>query len=138
MIVTNVANNILKCLFGQQSSVSLASTCYIGLSTTTPDSDGSNFTEPASTTGYLRSLLGNSSNSVTYLMATPSDGSTKNNNIIFFPEATEGWGTVTHFGIFSAKTGGTPIFWGALTASVAVPTGYIPIFRVGSLSVSLS
>ena len=139
MITTNTANTILKAFFGQTSSFSIASTCYIGLSTTTPKNDGSNFTEPAESAGYARTLLGTSNSSTGWIMDTPANNTIKNTNqIIFFPEATESWGTVTHFGLFSAKTGGTPVFWGALTASVAVPVGYIPIFRAGALSVTLT
>lgn len=138
MITINTANQILNCFFGRTNNVSLGSTCYIALSTTTPSADGSNFTEPASGTGYARVLIGNYSQTNTQLMTAASNGSISNtDNIIFFPEATSSWGTITHFGLFSAKTGGIPIMYGALSSSISVPSGYIPIFRAGALTVSL-
>ena len=58
MITRNTANKILEGFFGRQGNFSLASTCYIGLSTTTPDAAGSNFSEPSSSSGYARVMLG--------------------------------------------------------------------------------
>lgn len=138
MITTSTANSILNAFFGRQNQISLGSTCYIGLSTTTPANDGSNFTEPESDTGYARVLIGNSSQSGTQLMSAASGGSISNtDNIIFFPEALASWGTITYFGIFSSKSASTPIMFGALSTSISVPSGYIPIFRAGALTVSL-
>ena len=57
MITQNTANSILNAFFGRSQYASLASTCYIGLSTTTPDASGNNFTEPASETGYSKVRL---------------------------------------------------------------------------------
>lgn len=138
MITHNTANSILNAFFGRSSQISLASTCYIGLSTTTPTATGSDFTEPDIDNGYSRVLIGNYNQSNTQSMAAASEGSISNtNNIIFFPEATSSWGTITHFGIFNNKTGGIPIMWGTLSTSINVPAGYIPIFRAGALTVSL-
>ena len=129
MIVRSKANAILSGLFPNGSSGGT----YIGLSTTTPNENGGNFTEPTvgSTTGYKRAKV--------EVMGTPSDGQIQNTDIIFFPESLgDGWGTITHFGLFSAQTGGTPYFWGELTgSSVQIPAGYIPIFRADALIVGL-
>ena len=138
MITQNTANSILNAFFGRSQYASLASTCYIGLSTTTPDANGNNFTEPASETGYSKVLIGNYNQSNTMLMDAATEGTISNSsNIIFFPEATSTWGTISHFGIFTSKTATTPIMWGALSTSISVPSGYIPIFRAGALNVSL-
>ena len=138
MITQATANSILNAFFGRSQYATLAPTCYIGLSTTTPDAAGGNFTEPAPTTGYSRVLIGIYNQSNTLLMDAASGGTISNSsNIIFFPEATSAWGTITHFGIFSSKTGNTPIMWGALSTPISVPSGYIPIFRAGALNVTL-
>ena len=138
MITNATANSILNAFFGRTSQISLAPTCYIGLSTSTPTAAGDNFTEPSEANGYSKVLIGNNSQSNTLLMDAASGGSISNtNNIIFFPEATASWGTITHFGIFTSKTSTTPIMWGALTTPITVPSGYIPIFRAGALTVSL-
>lgn len=127
MIVRTKANDILNSLVKSGSSY-----YYIGLSTTTPDANGGNFTEPQSPTEYKRVSLDNK-------MGTASNAIIKNTDIIFFPEAeNSGWGTITHFGIFTAKTGGgTPIFWGELSSPVQIPQNYIPIFRAGKLQIGL-
>lgn len=138
MITQNTANSILNAFFGRQNTVSLAPSCYIGLSTTQPSVTGENFTEPAESTGYARAFLGNYNQSQTIMMDAASEGTISNgSNIIFFPEATATWGTISYFGIFTAKSGGKPIMWGALTTPISVPSGYIPIFRAGALNVSL-
>ncbi len=49
-----------------------------------------------------------------------------------FPEATGSWGTVTHFGILDAGTGGNLLFWGELTTPQAITTGDILRFPAGS------
>ena len=138
MITNATANSILNAFFGRTNQISLASTCYIGLSTTTPTATGDNFTEPSEANGYAKVLIGNYNQSNTMLMEAASGGSISNtNSIIFFPEALASWGTITHFGIFTSKSSSTPIMWGALSSSITVPSGYIPIFRAGALTVSL-
>lgn len=138
MITNATANSILNAFFGRTNQITLASTCYIGLSTTTPTATGDNFTEPSEANGYSKVLIGNYNQSNTMLMEAASGGSISNtNSIIFFPEALAGWGTITHFGIFTSKSSSTPIMWGALSTSITVPSGYIPIFRAGALTVSL-
>ena len=59
MITQPTANLILNAFFGRSNTLTLASTCYIGLSTTTPTETGENFTEPLEASGYEKTLLGN-------------------------------------------------------------------------------
>ena len=123
-IVRSKANEILNSLF--QKSY------YIGLSTTTPTVTGSNFTEPAASTGYKRIQLSN--------MGTASDGQIKTTDYIFMFEALSDVGTVTHFGIFTAlsvSTAPTPIFWGELNTPLEVTTGKVPLIRTGDLKIGL-
>ncbi len=138
MITQATANTILNAFFGKAQSINIASTCYIGLSTTQPTATGDNFTEPAALTGYSRTLIGMYNQGSTQMMDSASEGTISNgSNIIFFPEATATWGTISYFGIFTSKSDGKPIMWGALTTPISVPSGYIPIFRAGALNVSL-
>ena len=66
------------------------------------------------------------------------------NEIIMFPytgesdEAHSGYNApITHFGIFSQQTGGTPIFWGPLESSVTVGPNVIPVILKGKFEVTL-
>lgn len=114
------------------------SNCYIALSTTAPNADGTNFTEPSSAAGYARSIIGLSGTTATQVMSNPTAGASSNTSIIFFPEATASWGTVTHFGLYSSQTGGSLVLYGTLTNPIAVAANYVPLFRVGNFSLTLS
>lgn len=66
-------------------------------------------------------------------------GATSNNSAITFPAPTANWGTVTHFGIFDASSGGNLLIHGALTASKTVNNGdAAPSFAISALVVTLA
>ena len=148
MIIYSIANTLLNEFFARGDRSSLIPTsgaCYIGMSTTVPTVNDSgiitNFTEPASVTGYSRARLGLYDNEATWLMDAASKGSiTNGENYIFFDEAIfgqGGFGELTWFGLFSAQTGGNPILAGELTTPVTVPAGNVLIFRPKNLKVSM-
>ena len=148
MIIYSIANTLLNEFFarGDKSSLIPTSTaCYIGMSTTVPTVNNSgvitNFTEPASVTGYRRARLGLYNNENTWLMDAAKNGSiTNGSNFIFFDEATVGqggFGELKWFGLFSAQTDGNPILAGELTQAVTVPDGNVLIFRPNNLTVSM-
>lgn len=141
------ANSLLRVLCGKLST-SPYSSVYIGLSTTTPSRDGTNFTEPTGAS-YERQLLGSSSSSYLQKMGDPdADGGsiTNDNSIneyggkIFFPElgTNEAWGNITHIGLFSAKTDGTLIAYASLDSSITPTSGSIPMIPSESLTFSLT
>lgn len=129
----NVKSQILMSMTGKTNTISIASTCYIGLLKSV--SNGA--VEPDTAAGYGRAQLGHYQNAQGQAMGSPTNGKITNNQIIYFPEATDSWGTVTHFGLFTAVSGGTPFLWGALSEPVNIPAGYVPLFRVGKLSISI-
>ena len=63
-------------------------------------------------------------------------GATSNNAAITFPTTTAAWGTVTHFALFDAATGGNMLVQGALTTPRAIATGAATSFAAGSLAVT--
>lgn len=64
-------------------------------------------------------------------------GQTSNNAAITFPAPTANWGTVSHFGVFDAPTGGNLLFWAALSAPKSVNDGdAAPSFAAGALTVT--
>ena len=66
-----------------------------------------------------------------------SPSTTDNSGTISFPTATgDGWGTVTHFGIYDAATAGNLLYWADLTASKAVGAGDTASFAAGALTVT--
>lgn len=65
-----------------------------------------------------------------------SGGTIDNSSAITFPQATANWGTVTHFGIWDASSGGNLLVHGALTQSRTVNSGDTFEFAAGALDVT--
>lgn len=64
-----------------------------------------------------------------------TSGTTSNNATITFPAPTANWGSITHFGIYDASTGGNLLIHGALTTAKTVNNGdAAPSFAAAALS----
>lgn len=108
-------------------------TLYIGLSTTTPAEDGSNFTEPVGNNYSRVSTTGADWGAASGTApATKSTSTAKT-----FPTASGSWSTLTHFGLFTASSGGTPKWWGALGTPKAVAASDTASFAPGALVLKL-
>ena len=111
-LTTNYKNKIVDSLTGRKRYLfdSTSSKVYIGLSSTDP---GVVVTEPFETgNGYKRVLIGATSSSGQTdenlcKFDAASNGQASNNTEIYFPEAREKWGTLTHFCLFSSESGTT-------------------------------
>lgn len=66
--------------------------------------------------------------------ATTTNGTTANTASLQFPAATADWGTVTHFGIWDAATGGNLLIYAPLTAARTITNGTTPSFGAGALT----
>jgi hypothetical protein len=87
---------------------------------------------PPSDTNWAATQGGTSGNS------SGSGGQTSNAVAITYPAPTANWGTVTHFGIFDASSGGNLIVWDALTASKTINSGdAAPSFAAGALQIQV-
>lgn len=102
---------------------------YVGLSSTTPNKDGGNFSEPAKSTGYVRAKFGP--------LNTDKPAQIANKNIIFVFEALEDCGSITHVGLFKSETAPTPFLVARLTAPLTVGAGYVPLIRANRLVIGL-
>jgi hypothetical protein len=68
-----------------------------------------------------------------------TSGQTGNASIITFPAPSAAWGTVTHFGIYDAVTGGNLLIWDALTTPRAIANGDpAPTFQANALTITVS
>jgi hypothetical protein len=100
---------------------------YVALSTADPTDDGSGIAEPVGN-AYARKLHA----------AWARSGSTVDNTgVVEFAEATGSWGTVTHFALFDALSGGNMLGHGTLDTSRAIGNGDTPRFADGELDVTL-
>jgi hypothetical protein len=125
---------ILDELYGA-TALAAPATYWVALSTTTPTDTGTNFTEPSGN-GYAR--VSKTNDTAAWSAATAADPTVKANlSVITFPAATGSWGTVTHVGLFTVASGGTPVDWAALSASQAISSGTTASFAAGALTTSL-
>lgn len=102
---------------------------YVGLSSTTPAKDGSNFTEPSKDNGYTRAKFGTVNTSISAQIA--------NKDIIFIFEALADCGSMTHVGLFKSATTSTPFLVAQLTNALSVGEGYVPLIRANKLIIGL-
>lgn len=113
---------------------------YIGLLTAAP-SDAGGGTEVTGGS-YARVTYASSmanwagtQGSGTTVASSGTSGTTSNNNAITFPAPTANWGTITHWGMYDAVSGGNLLMWGALSASKTVNNGdAAPSFAAAQLS----
>jgi hypothetical protein len=104
-------------------------TVYVGLSTANPDEDASGLAEPSGN-GYARV-------DSTGVWGTAADGEITNDSVITFPEASGSWGTISHFALFDAESGGNMLAYGALSESKAVGSGDTARFSASALTITL-
>ena len=125
---------ILDHVFGR-TTFTAETGVHVALSTTTPTDAGGNFTEPVGS-GYTRVSADN--DKTTWSNATSGTSTVDNNIAVTFPQATgDGWGTVTHFGIYDTYAGGYLLGWGELTSPRSITDGDTPHFASGDLDISL-
>ncbi len=115
-------------VFRTKTDPAIPSKYYIGLSKTAPNLSGGNVSEPASSAGYTRVELTN--------LSAPTNGVVKNNANIDFVESTADWGTLTHYVIYDAKTGGNLLMYGPLTAKRTVEAATVMTIKAGGLTLS--
>jgi hypothetical protein len=135
-------NKLVDQLFRGQTAPT-TTTLYVGLLTAAP-SDSGGGTE-VSGGSYARvavtSSLANWAGTQTAGSTAASSGSggqTSNNVAITFPTPAATWGTVTHFGIYDATSGGNLMFWGALTIAKTINQADTVTFPAASLSVTFA
>lgn len=105
-------------------------TVYCALFTVTP-------TEAGVTPNFGGTeVSGGSYSRVAITFGAPSGGVVSNSSTTTFPTATASWGTVTHFAIIDASSGGNMLYFGALTTSKVVGINDIIEFLAGQLTVT--
>lgn len=100
------SGSILDKAFGGEN-FSPPSSYYVGLSTTTISSSGSNVTEPTGGKGYARVEVPNNKTYFTYA----STGSLVNASAIEFPTSSSSWGTIVDVFLADTSASGTGNIW---------------------------
>lgn len=104
-------------------------TIYLAVSTADPTDTGGGTAEPSGN-GYAR------------VATAASDWSRTGNvvdnaNELSFPEATGSWGTLTHFALYDAATGGNMIAHAAMDTSKAIAANETLRFPAGNITFTL-
>lgn len=109
---------------------SAAGSLFVGLSTGTLSAASSQVTTQAAYTGYTRVGVARSSAGW-----TSSTNQVSNAAAVTFPACTAGSETETDFtvGLITGTGAGDNLYWGALTATLAVSAGITPSFAIGAL-----
>ena len=113
--------------FTGTTSTSAPSAVYLGLSTGDLGDDNSG-TE----------LTGNNYSRKAITFASASSGSISSNAAVEFDAATGSWGTVSHWAIYDASSGGNQLFNGSFTQSKAIGSGDILKVASGSVTITAS
>ncbi|HIU80607.1 MAG TPA: hypothetical protein IAC67_06810 [Candidatus Coproplasma excrementipullorum] len=147
MISNYAANKVLQSICGQTQYCNLATSSFLGLSSTQPQANGQGVTEPSGN-GYARKQIGQYQNSAGWLMNSPSNGAVTNKEEIHFNEAEGAWGELGYVCIFDAATNGNLLAWGQIgsyseggefTPSTINPTANtVPLIKVGNIKISIT
>jgi len=124
--MTNYLENELIDHILRNAAYTSPATVYVGLYTSDPGEDDSG--SEVSGGSYARKAV---------TFGAPADGVSSNSVQVDFTTATALWGTVTHFQILDAVSGGNPLFHGALESSVVIDTGDTARFQIGDLEITL-
>lgn len=127
---TYFLNQVMGNVFKTKETPALPQEYFIGLSSTAPAVDGSGVSEPASSAGYARVKLD--------VLSEPTNGVITNESAISFNESTANWGTMTHFVIFDAESGGNLLMFDTLSNSRNVEAATIVTIKKNSLSLTLT
>lgn len=124
-------NQVLDHLFGK--AVLTAPNMFVGVSSTTPNDDGTNITEPSGGAYARVAVLPTDFN-------VASGGLIDNLNDIIFPKATADWllgVNLTHVVIFDSLTLGNMICFGSITTPTPVLQAQTLKFLAGDLDTTL-
>ena len=132
MSVTNQQANIILDEYFGKVTPTIPTSYFMGISTTTIQSDGTGKTEP-NDIAYIRVEIPNTKVSFT----TSSNGTLTNAVEFEFPESQVSWGIITDFFLAGSSTGTDIKVFGKLTNSRTVETGTILVLEAGALQINL-
>lgn len=118
---------LLEHIFKISAGYAQPGNLYVALSTAEPLDDNSGLAEPAGN-GYLRTVMNS---------WTRTGNEVANSADVVFPEASGSWGTITHFAIMDASSGGNQLGYGSISPTQAVGSGNTLVFKAGQLTVSI-
>lgn len=131
---------ILNHIFRNTAIFSTPTTLYLSLHTANPADDASGTEVSTTSTGYARKSITTTGGTAFEVPADDGSGSmqTSNDAVVTFATPSASWGDVTHFGIWTASTGGNLLFYGALDAQKTIGTSDTVQFAANQLVIKLN
>ena len=117
-------NKILDHVLGSSSYTQPSRFLALSTASLVDDNSGTEL----SGNGYARKAI---------TFGTASSGSITNSGAVEFDTASGDQGTISHFGIYDASSGGNLLFHGAFSASKAIATGDVLKVSASALTISL-
>lgn len=117
---------------------------YVALYTSPTTDAGAGNEITINSNGYIRAPYTASTTTWTNTQASGTGASegntgvTANVSVITFQSPTGSWGTVTHFGILDAASGGNLLFHGSLSIPQTVNSGNTVSFSAGALQITFA
>lgn len=139
---SDYAENLLVDRILRGQTATFPTTLYVGLSTAAcsdasvgTEVSGNNYSR-ASVAASLTNFSGTQSAGST-TASSGTGGASSNNGAITFPTPSGSWGTVTHWFISDAASGGNLWFCAALTSSKVINSGDTVSFAAGAASITV-
>lgn len=127
--LSDYAETLLLDWFCTGDAVTRPTNWYVALFTTATD-DAAGGAEVPTGVGYARQAV---------TFAVPTSGQTNNSNTLTFgPNTNTDWGTITHFAVYDAASGGNRLWHGALTSSRTIAVGDSLQLLAGNLILNLA
>lgn len=111
-----------------QALAGLTTTCYVSLHTSAPDDTGA---PEISGGGYARA------GAVTFVNSGANPTVAQNSVAVSFPQASGSWGTITHFGLWDASSGGNFRGYNIVNTSKAVNANDTARFAINALTITV-
>jgi hypothetical protein len=129
MSASNYLENTILDHLTSNASYTPPATFYVSLHTGNPGETGAS--NEVSGGSYSRKDVAYGSE-----WTSAASGSIENVNPIEFVQATANWGTITHFAIWDAVSGGNCLLYGALSSSKTVTADDFFEFGAGDLTIT--
>ena len=133
---------VLDHLVGKTTYTFAADACYVGLCTNATPGDPTMATPGTWTeltigsNGYTRQQI-TGANWVAATQSGTGPATSASGTGVTFTNTTSDWGAVYGWGLFTAASAGTQLFWGTLSSSVTMHVGDSLQITTGNLTVTL-
>jgi hypothetical protein len=137
-LVNAIEQEVLDHLFGYDAGINQYTppgTYYLALSTSAINDDGTGMSEPGDA-NYARQPIANDSIEFVAASSPGGVGTKTNANDISWLAAATGFGTLTHWALMDALSGGNMIVFGTMNPTVVINASDVLTIKAGALKIT--